>query len=218
MKWLAVSSCDVFSARTRKTEVSLKHELVYIVLHWILPELKAKSNTQRNTLKGRKLYCVQWKTESWCYGNTKLQLLQEGEWVKVNLIEEKRRQLSSMDPCKNQYGSGLVCVCPHRRDAQLRNMEEDMMLDCVLTWASCQAQTWTAPLACSGTRRGCWRSASSASLSPRSETDDVQTVTRGTSWNTNEGESLRQANVKSMLEGQRYFQLIFHHVDNHWWI
>lgn len=40
----------------------------------------------------------------------------------------------------------------------------------VLTWAGCQVQTWTSPLSCSDTQRGYWRSASSAWLSPRSET------------------------------------------------
>lgn len=43
-------------------------------------------------------------------------------------------------------------------------------LDSVLTWAGCRAQTWTALLSCSDTQRGCWRSASSAWLWPRSET------------------------------------------------
>lgn len=55
---------------------------------WVLLVLRAKSNTQRNTYTSCKLHCIQWKSELWCYGNTrKPQLLLQ----KMNLKKKGDR-------------------------------------------------------------------------------------------------------------------------------
>lgn len=50
----AFSPCDTFNSCKRKSKVSLKHQLVYFILcHWVLGALKAKSNTHSEKITSK---------------------------------------------------------------------------------------------------------------------------------------------------------------------
>lgn len=60
---------------TLLTNQAQPEALAHSASRWVLLVLRAKSNTQRNTYTSCKLHCIQWKSELWCYGNTRKQQL-----------------------------------------------------------------------------------------------------------------------------------------------
>lgn len=176
-QWDQIIPCDAFNLRFRKTKVSLRQWWICVIL---LPPFKAGSHTQRNTYESCKPHRIQWKNELWCYGNPKQQLLLPlllQEWMWVNLIQSGREtgvQCWSMSKTSIQSSKRASAVWIlsefHLGGWHVRSAE--WVWDTrtgALTWAGFQVPTWISPLACLDTRRGCWRSASSAWLSLRSE-------------------------------------------------